>query len=102
MVRADTIVQLNLKTQPMPPENIDVPNHFMVPFARNPCFVGQDISLEDLAARIGPGNSHDRVALVGLGGIGYVVPMASFLIVPILTDHVQKVTDCNRVCLQIP
>ena len=96
------MVQLNSKVQPLPPESKNAASHFMVPFARNPSFVGQNNYLEDLAARIQPGIRHDRVALVGLGGIGYVIFMTSLPIVPILTDYVQKVADCNRVCLQIP
>ena len=44
---------------------------FNVPYARNPNFVGRSEALSQLFAMWKPG-SRGRIALVGLGGIGYV------------------------------
>jgi hypothetical protein len=43
---------------------------FMVPYGRNPQFVGRHSYLKDLSSRLERGDRHNRVALVGLGGIG--------------------------------
>ncbi|PYI10351.1 kinesin [Aspergillus sclerotiicarbonarius CBS 121057] len=44
---------------------------FMMPYARNPGFVGREHTLSQLAERIMPlGKAHSRVALYGLGGVG--------------------------------
>ena len=43
----------------------------MIPYARNPGFVGREHILDQLAKRIMPlGKAHSRVALYGLGGVG--------------------------------
>lgn len=42
----------------------------LIPFARNPTFVGRDVQIEDLGSRLETQVGHTRVALVGLGGIG--------------------------------
>ncbi|KAK4696133.1 hypothetical protein P7C71_g1739, partial [Lecanoromycetidae sp. Uapishka_2] len=41
----------------------------MVPYARNRLFVGRDAQLQDLKVKLA-NNEHNRVALVGLGGVG--------------------------------
>jgi hypothetical protein len=43
---------------------------FMIPYGRNPQFVGRGSYLKDLSARLERRGRHNRVALVGLGGIG--------------------------------
>jgi hypothetical protein len=49
----------------------DVVKHlFIIPYARNPHFIGRDTYIEDLGVRLEVENKHNRVALVGLGGIG--------------------------------
>ena len=42
-----------------------------MPFARNSGFVGRDVQIEDISSRLERQLEHTRVALVGLGGIGY-------------------------------
>ena len=43
----------------------------MIPYVRNPGFVGREHILDQLAKRIMPlGKAHSRVALYGLGGVG--------------------------------
>jgi hypothetical protein len=42
----------------------------MVPFARDPAFVGREDILEKLTDLLTPSNTHKRAALVGIGGIG--------------------------------
>lgn len=43
----------------------------MVPFTRNPGFVGREHTLSQVMERIMPlGKAHSRVALYGLGGVG--------------------------------
>ncbi|GKZ47865.1 hypothetical protein AbraIFM66951_011440 [Aspergillus brasiliensis] len=47
------------------------PCFFMVPFTRNPGFVGREHTLSQVMERIMPlGKAHSRVALYGLGGVG--------------------------------
>ncbi|RAL05725.1 kinesin [Aspergillus ibericus CBS 121593] len=47
------------------------PSFFMMPYARNPGFVGREHTLSQLAEHIMPlGKTHSRVALYGLGGVG--------------------------------
>jgi hypothetical protein len=41
-----------------------------MPYARNSHFIGRDAHIEDLGARLENRKGHNRVALVGLGGIG--------------------------------
>ena len=43
---------------------------FMVPFAKDPNFVGRKAIFKTLAEILIPANAHKRAALVGLGGIG--------------------------------
>ena len=43
---------------------------FVMPYARNSRFIGRDAYIEDLSARLENRKGHNRVALVGLGGIG--------------------------------
>jgi hypothetical protein len=43
---------------------------FVVPFERNPKFIGQDTLMGQLSTKLEAINGHNRVALVGLGGIG--------------------------------
>jgi hypothetical protein len=43
---------------------------FLMPYARNPHFIGRDTYIKDLGARLESEKRHNRVALVGLGGIG--------------------------------
>jgi hypothetical protein len=43
---------------------------FMIPYGRNPQFVGRDSYLKDLNEKLERRDRHNRVALVGLGGIG--------------------------------
>jgi hypothetical protein len=52
------------------PKNNVVEGHFIVPYARNPHFIGRDAYIEDLGIRLEAEKRHNRVALVGLGGIG--------------------------------
>lgn len=52
------------------PESVFVKGIFMIPYGRNPHFVGRDSYLKDLSARLERRGRHNRVALVGLGGIG--------------------------------
>lgn len=73
----------------------------MVPFTRNPSFIGRDAYLKDLAVRIELGDRHSRVALVGLGGVGYRVSIAPFSIPLVLTNSSQQVSSCYRIRLPI-
>ena len=57
-------------TQPATAHQMSTEGHFLVPFARNPDFTGRESYLNDLSVRLGKENNHNRVALVGLGGIG--------------------------------
>ena len=56
--------------QPTTPHHTPSEGHFLVPFAQNPDFVGRESYMSNLGARIDRKGSHNRVALVGLGGIG--------------------------------
>ena len=56
--------------QPATPHQMSTEGYFLVPFARNPDFTGRESYLSDLSVRLGKENSHNRVALVGLGGVG--------------------------------
>ena len=49
---------------------IPLVGQFVMPYARNPHFVGREAQLDDLSSRLEVANKHTRVALVGLGGIG--------------------------------
>jgi hypothetical protein len=51
-------------------ENDVIEALFVVPYARNPNFIGRDAYIEDLGTRLESEKMHNRVALVGLGGIG--------------------------------
>ncbi len=42
----------------------------VVPYARNTRFVGRDTQLRDLEKRLRHNKNHNRVAIVGLGGVG--------------------------------
>jgi hypothetical protein len=53
----------------MPEDNV-VKGHFVIPYARNSHFIGQVAYIEDLGTRL-ESKRHNRVALVGLGGIGW-------------------------------
>ena len=44
--------------------------HFLVPFVRNPDFIGRDLYMKELSGKLEKESIHSRVALVGLGGIG--------------------------------
>jgi tetratricopeptide (TPR) repeat protein len=46
------------------------PNPFMVPYERNPFFVGSNSFLETLLHQLGDGEPRGRVALFGMGGVG--------------------------------
>jgi len=61
---------LNQQASIPPPTGVVVEGLFMVPFARNNNFVGQNSLIEELGAKLEGENRHNRVALVGLGGIG--------------------------------
>ncbi|KAK1982768.1 nucleoside phosphorylase domain-containing protein [Colletotrichum cereale] len=50
-------------------ENIR-PRHFIVPFTRNRTFVGREIFLEELRAKLCADDGARRLAITGLGGIG--------------------------------
>lgn len=52
------------------PENTPK-RHFIVPYARNAEFVGRRAQLDVLTAKLDVKGRHNRVALVGLGGVGY-------------------------------
>ena len=52
------------------PEEDVVEGHFVMPYARNSHFIGRDAYIEDLGTRLELEKRHNRVALVGLGGIG--------------------------------
>jgi hypothetical protein len=43
-----------------------------VPFDRDTKFVGRQDVLQALESKLSPADSHNRVVLVGLGGVGYV------------------------------
>lgn len=45
--------------------------HFMVPFQRNGDLIGREKYIQSLEAKLCVPNKYCRVALVGLGGIGY-------------------------------
>jgi hypothetical protein len=50
-----------------------------VPFERDPDFVGRQHILMELDSRFSPQESHNRVVLVGLGGVGYVFSYSRLL-----------------------
>jgi hypothetical protein len=43
----------------------------MVPSARDPDFVGREHAIHEIMQRLSSDDIHQRVALVGLGGVGY-------------------------------
>ena len=57
--------------------------HFMVPFQRNGDFIGRESFIQSLEKKLCVPNRYCRVALVGLGGIGYVSCLTSFSILQI-------------------
>ena len=50
----------------------------MVPFPRNGDLVGRERYIQSIEAKLCIPNTYCRVALVGLGGIGYVTCSMSF------------------------
>ncbi|KAI9775356.1 MAG: hypothetical protein M1839_001272 [Geoglossum umbratile] len=64
------ISKMTTNTAPVPTEDTVAQGFFVMPYARNSQFVGRDIYIEDLGTRLEKRTSHNRVALVGLGGIG--------------------------------
>ena len=52
------------------PEGNAAEGLFVMPYTRNSYFVGQDAYIEKLGTRLESEKRHNRVALVGLGGIG--------------------------------
>lgn len=64
--------------------------YFMVPFPGNGDFIGRQEYIQSLEEKLCVPNEYCRVALVGIGGIGYVTcstylsipPFASMLILP--------------------
>jgi hypothetical protein len=64
------ISQLNQQISMSMPEGNVAKGLFIMPYARNSHFVGQDAYIESLGTRLESEKRHNRVALVGLGGIG--------------------------------
>ncbi len=50
----------------------DVIHHFMIPYARNDAFISRSI-VEQFEKKLGKAVGHQRMALWGLGGVGYVL-----------------------------
>jgi hypothetical protein len=50
-----------------------------VPFNKDPDFVGRQDILQALELQFSQRESHKRVVLVGLGGVGYMLSPLSFL-----------------------
>lgn len=51
----------------------------MIPYSRNPDFVGRNEVLQQLKDRSKSiGEAHSRVALFGLGGVGSLLPLFPF------------------------
>jgi hypothetical protein len=55
--------------------------------------VGRIDVFNDIESRFSPADSHNRVVLVGLGGVGYALPSPVFL--PLCLTHVQEVANRN-------
>jgi len=53
-----------------PPRYTRTKSSFVLPYARNPHFIGREDQLEDIRKRLEDKETHKRVVLVGLGGIG--------------------------------
>lgn len=53
-------------------DNTSAAHHWMVPYSRNRLFTGRKSTVEELDA-LASDSSYRRIALYGLGGIGYVI-----------------------------
>jgi hypothetical protein len=50
-----------------------------VPFKKDPMFVGREDIIETINEKVRViGHGHERMALVGLAGVGFVVPIGYF------------------------
>lgn len=56
--------------------------YFMVPFQKNGDFIGRQEYIQSLEKKLCVPNTYCRVALVGLGGIGYVTCSTYFPMPP--------------------
>jgi hypothetical protein len=65
---------------------------FTVPFIRDPKFVGREDIMQDITDRL---EMQCRIALCGIGGIGYVLLLRKASI----ANTRQKVSNCDRVLL---
>ncbi len=71
-----------------------------VPFARDSDFIGRQDVMAILDAKLKPLASHERVALVGLGGVGQAT--LNILLYKNQADYFQEVTNCYRIFLPAP
>ena len=66
-----------------------------VPFNRDPDFIGRQDILKALQSKFSQRESHKRVVLVGLGGVGYSFPPYSLYYL----TTAQKISNCYRIFL---
>lgn len=69
-VEAAIAKTIKLRESTPPPRYTRADSSFILPYARNPSFIGQEDKLEDIRKRLQDVTIHHRVILVGLGGIG--------------------------------
>jgi hypothetical protein len=55
--------------------------------------VGRIDVFNEIESRFSPADSHNRVVLVGLGGVGYAFPFLVFL--RLCLTHMEEIANCN-------